>query len=103
MYFQLAAIQRGETVAMQHLGGVIKLGGELHASGASADNTHRQLGVLATLRVAVAQEGVEHVVAKRFGLPWAIEKVAVLGNARGTEVIGNATQGQHQVVVFQYP
>nr|AAK71501.1 NADH dehydrogenase [Halopseudomonas xiamenensis] len=98
---QLAAVHGGEPVAVQHLGGADQFGGQLDAGGTGTDEPHAQVGMGAPLGIAVPQEGVEHVLAEAFGLLRAVDEVAVLGHARGAEVVGDAAQRHHQVIVLQ--
>ena len=51
--------------------------------------------MLAQGGVGIAQEGIDHIALKRFGLLGRINKVAVLGDAGRAEVIGNTTQRHH--------
>ena len=89
-----------EPVGDDGAGGVVQFRGELGAGRAGADDCDVELsrtdGRVLGLR---AQAGVDQAVVESAGLLRGLERHGVFRRARGSEIIGDAADGDHQRVV----
>lgn len=89
-----------EAVGVELLDCVVELGRKLDAGGAAADDGNLHL-VARLVFGGELQEAVHHAVVEAVRLGGAVQEDAVILDALGVEVVGDGTDGHHQVVVGQ--
>ena len=92
----------GQSVVREPFRRVVQFRRQFHAGSPGAHDGDAQQLIVVGARIE-PQEAVEHTLVELLGVLRVVEEDTVFSDPGGAEVVGNRTQGQHQVIVVQPP